>query len=117
VLGQIPAIGGARQRGGRPRTHADADADLLRRGQLISDLLAKRPELISQARAEIVRRLESARPQEARTLREWLQLLDGLNATRLRRFLADGGEQATRLRQSMPLVFLRASAGSTGAKE
>lgn len=116
LLGAVPIAAGDRKRGSGPRTHAEADADLLRRGKRVSEVLAKRPELIAQARRDLARRLETAGPQEARTLREWLQLLDGLSAQRLRRFLTDPGEQATRLRQSLPLVFLRAS-GAVPGKE
>jgi DNA-binding Lrp family transcriptional regulator len=95
----------------RSQSHADIDTELRERGRRIATVLARKPELVSQAREEITKRLTTATPQEARTLREWQQLLEGLSLQRLRRWLVDSGEQATRLRQSMPLVFLKAAPG------
>jgi DNA-binding IclR family transcriptional regulator len=80
-------------------------------GGRVAQLLARKPELVGQAREEITKRLATATPQEARTLREWQQLVDRLSLQRLRRWLIDPGEQATRLRQSMPVVFLKAASG------
>jgi DNA-binding Lrp family transcriptional regulator len=99
---------------GRSRSHADIDAELRDRGRRIAQALARKPELVGQAREEITRRLATATPQEARTLREWQQLLQGLSLQRLRRWLIEPGERATRLRQSMPIVFLKAASGSKG---
>lgn len=114
-----PAAGSGPPPRRRPRTHASADADLLRRGERAAEAIARRPELVDRAREEIARRLESARPAEARTLREWQEVLDGLSPRRLQRFLADPGERATRLRQSMPVVLIKAgeAASRRGRKE
>jgi DNA-binding IclR family transcriptional regulator len=95
----------------RLRSHADIDAELRDRGRRIAHVLARKPELVGQAREEITKRLATAAPQEARTLREWQQLLEGLSLRRLQRWLIDSGEQATRLRQSMPVAFLKAASG------
>lgn len=112
LLGAMPGLAPERAsaKRSRSRSHADIDAELHERGRRIAHVLARKPELVRQARTEITRRLSAATPQEARTLREWQQLLDGLSLPRLRRWLVDPGEQATRLRQSMPLVFLKAAA-------
>lgn len=113
LLGTPPGVvtDGTPAKGGRSRSHADIDAELRDRGRRISQALVRKPELVGQAREEITKRLATASPQEARTLREWQQLLEGLSLQRLRRWLIDSGEQATRLRQSMPLAFLQAAAG------
>lgn len=98
------------------RSHAAADEALRATAGRVAAALERRPELIRRARDEIAERLVTALPQEARTLREWQQALDSMSITRLRRWLVDRGEQATRLRQSMPLALLRAvddRAGST----
>jgi hypothetical protein len=71
--------------------------------------LERRPELARRAREEMARRLATAPAPEARTLREWLEVLDGMTVPRLRRWLVGRGERATRLRQSMPLVLLSAA--------
>jgi hypothetical protein len=101
----------------RSRSHADIDAELRDRGRRIAQVLARKPELVGQAREEITKRLTTATPQEARTLREWQQLLTGLSLQRLRRWLIDPGEQATRLRQSMPIVFLKAASEAREQRE
>jgi DNA-binding transcriptional ArsR family regulator len=113
LLGVPPASAGeeAPARGRGARAHADIDAELRLRGGRVAVALARRPELLAQAREEIARRLATAPAQESRTLREWQQLLQGLSPQRLRRWLVDPGEQATRLRQSMPLTFLKAAGG------
>ncbi len=43
------------------------------------------------------------------------QVLDSMSTARLRRWLVDPRERATRLRQSMPLAFLRAADEETGS--
>jgi hypothetical protein len=104
----MPRAGGIALAPNRQRSHIEVDADLLQRARRIAQVLKQRPELITRARAEIEKRLATARPQEARTLREWQQQLEGLSPQRLRAWLVDPGEQATRLRQSMPMAFLKA---------
>jgi hypothetical protein len=101
----------------RSRSHADIDAELRDRGRRIAQVLARKPELVGQAREEITKRLTTATPQEAGTLREWQQLLTGLSLQRLRRWLIDPGEQASRLRQSMPIVFLKAASEAREQRE
>jgi hypothetical protein len=110
LLGTVPGATPDRAAAGkgRKRSHAEADRDLIHRADRVAEALVQRPELVTQAREEIAKRLRAAPPQEARTLREWQQILDGLSLQRLRRFLVDPGERAPRLRQSMPLVLLRA---------
>lgn len=119
LLGTLPGVltEPAPAKRSRSRSHADIDAELRDRGRRIAQLLARKPELVGQAREEITKRLATATPQEARTLREWQQLLDGLSLQRLRRWLIDPGEQATRLRQSMPVVFLKAASGPKDQRE
>jgi DNA-binding MarR family transcriptional regulator len=111
LLGTPPGVvtDGAPAKRGRSRSHNDIDAELRDRGRRIAQVLARKPELVGQAREEITKRLARATPQEARTLREWQQLLAGLSLQRLRRWLINPGEQPTRLRQSMPIVFLKAA--------
>lgn len=99
-----------------PRSHAAADAILLDRAKRVAAVLERRPELIRQARSEVRKRLATAPPSVAKTLREWQELLHGLTIPRLQRWLVGRTERATRLRQSMPLVFLRASDESEGAR-
>jgi DNA-binding Lrp family transcriptional regulator len=115
IAGIVPERAPAKR--GRSRSHADIDAELRDHGRRIAQVLARKPELVGQAREEITKRLVTATPQEARTLREWQQLLKGLSPQRLRRLLVDSGEQATRLRQSMPVVFLKAASELKGERE
>ena len=85
------------------------DAELAERSRRLADLLRRRPELVQLALEETNARLEVASPQEARTLREWQQALEGMSLPKLVRWLVADGEQATRLRQSMPVVFVTAA--------
>lgn len=71
--------------------------------------MERRPELIREAREEVRKRLATAPPPEAKTLREWQQLLEAMSIPRLRRWMIGRGERATRLRQSMPIAFIRAA--------
>jgi DNA-binding IclR family transcriptional regulator len=104
-----PSRGKLREPAVTPRSHQRVDDALRERAERLAAVLARRPELVRLAKEEIAKRLETARPQEGHTLREWQQVLDGMSPARLRRWLVDEGEQATRLRQSMPVTFLRAA--------
>lgn len=97
------------------RSHLAVDEGLRKRARQVAAALRRRPELVRAARDEVAGRLATASPQEARTLREWQQVLDCMSTVRLRRWLVDPGERATRLRQSMPLAFLRAADEQTGS--
>ncbi|MBI2536100.1 MAG: hypothetical protein HYW06_03865 [Gemmatimonadetes bacterium] len=98
----------------RRRSHATVDEALRERARRVAAALGRRPELVRAAREEVAQRLATAPPQEARTLREWQQVLNAMSTPRLRRWLVDPGERATRLRQSMPVMFLRAADDPTG---
>ena len=97
------------------RSHATADEALRERARRVAAAIGRRPELVRAARDEVAGRLATAPPQEARTLREWRQVLGSMSTARLRRWLVDPGERATRLRQSMPVAFLRAAEDPTGS--
>jgi hypothetical protein len=97
----------AERRAGRPRrtrSHADTDARTRAFAVAIADRLATNPTLVPRARAFIANRLTKAGPGEQRDLREWDRILRTMSTARLRRFLVDPGERATRLRQTLPFV-------------
>jgi len=96
------------------KSHQMIDEELRDRAVRLASIISSHPELIRLAREEIATRLESVAPQEARTLREWQQVLDGMSVSRLAQWLVSEGEQAIRLRQSMPLVFIRATEADSG---
>ncbi len=93
----------------RARSHQRIDEELHDRAMRLASILTSRPELVRMAREEISAQLEKVGPQEAQTLREWQQVLDGMSVTKLARWLVSDSEQAIRLRQSMPLAFLKAT--------
>ena len=95
---------------GRVKSHQMIDEELRRRAVRLASVIRSRPELVRLAREEIATRLESVGPQEAHTLQEWQQALESMSVAKLAQWLVSDGEQATRLRQSMPLVFLKATA-------
>jgi hypothetical protein len=89
---------------GRVRDHADVDRRALEFGRAIGERMARDPTLIDRAREYIRRYLRDAPPGERKEMEEWLGLLDSLSPQRLRRFLADPGPRAMRLRQSLPFL-------------
>lgn len=97
------------------RSHATVDEALRERARRVAAAIGRRPELVRAARDEVAARLATAPPQEARTLREWRQVLGSMSAARLCRWLVDPGERAARLRQSMPVVLLRAAEDRTSS--
>ncbi len=99
------------------RSHAAVDEALRDRAKRVAAVLQRRPELIREARDEVGKRLATAAAPEAKTLREWQQVLDGMSIPRLRRWLVGRSERATRLRQSMPLVFLQAADERAASRE
>jgi DNA-binding transcriptional ArsR family regulator len=89
---------------GRWRTHAELDRRALALGRAIGDRLVRDPSLIDRARGYVRRRLTEAAPGERQEMEEWDGILDTMPPARLRAFLTDPGERATRLRQSLPFV-------------
>ncbi|HEX2076850.1 MAG TPA: helix-turn-helix domain-containing protein [Longimicrobium sp.] len=90
---------------GRPwRSHADLDRRSLALARAVGDRIAREPALIDRARRHIEERLAEAGPAERKVMEEWKSILDTMTPARLRAFLADPGERATRLRQSLPFA-------------
>jgi len=106
----------AKTRGGiGRRSHTAADNALLERAKRAAAALKRRPELVGQARKEVKEHMSTAPPQESKTLREWLQVLDTMTIPRLCKWIVSHDERATRLRQSMPFVFLQAADEHSGS--
>lgn len=93
-------------RSARRRTHADADDEARALGAAIAEQLKRDPTVIERAQRFLAHRLTVASKAEQRELREWDAALRQMSAPRLRRFLVDRGERATRLRQSMPFFHV-----------
>lgn len=91
-------------RGRRIRSHADMDARARAIAAAVADRIARNPSLVETARARIALRLSAASSGERKELEEWDRILRSTSIARLRRFLVDPGERATRLRQSMPFL-------------
>lgn len=87
----------------RSRGHALQDRRALLLGRAIGERIVRDPTLIERAR-EYARRMASSSPGVRQEMEEWEEILDTLPPARLRAFLADPGERATRLRQSLPFV-------------
>lgn len=91
---------------GARRSHADADADALAFARRLADRLAQDPTLVRDALQLLQRRLLVASNRLRPELEEWDTVLRTMSLARLRRFLIDPGERATRLRQSLPFIGL-----------
>jgi hypothetical protein len=86
------------------RSHAHADARGRALAEAIADRLKSDPSLVTRARGYIATRLTKVSAGERRELGEWDRVLRTMSVARLRRFLIDPGERATRLRQTLPFV-------------
>jgi hypothetical protein len=85
------------------RGHARQDRRGLLLGRAIGERITRDPGLIDRARAYALRMAASS-PGVRQEMEEWEMILDTMPPGRLRAFLADPGERATRLRQSLPFV-------------
>lgn len=87
------------------RTHADREAESLRRAMWIVDLLDRDPALPQRGRRWIVHRLQTASEREAADLREWLSILETAPIPTLQYLLLRVDERSDRLRQTNPLIM------------
>lgn len=102
--------------GRRPQwTHADQDASALSLAAAVVAKLTEDPGLVDRAREHIARRLAEASSREQGELREWDLVLRTMSLPRLRRFLTDPGERATRLRQTLPFLGVLSQAERNAA--
>lgn len=115
LWGVLPQKLAGEPRGAGRRSHAAVDEALRDRAKQVAAVLERRPELVREARDEVAKRLLTAPPQEAKTLREWQEVLDSMSVPRLRRWLVGRSERTTRLRQSMPIAFLQAADEQSGS--
>lgn len=88
----------------RHTLHAAKDAQALRFASAIAEKIARDPNIVSAARSYVHARLHAASAHERADLEEWDRVLSSMSGARLRRFLVDRGERATRLRQTMPFL-------------
>lgn len=90
----------------RSGKHESLDAGLKQTAAAIAERLRVDPSLASRAREYIDRTLPSVAGGEALELREWMDILDTMSVSRLRRFMIGDDARATRLRQSMPFLMV-----------
>ena len=88
------------------RSHEDHDARARRLAVAVAAKLKRDPGLVRLARQHVVERARKASPQERRELQEWARVLSTMAPGRLRRFLVESSERATRLRQTLPALGL-----------
>jgi DNA-binding transcriptional ArsR family regulator len=85
-------------------THGDLDTRALRIADEITEAMQRDPRIAGRALDFIEKRLAAASPGERHELREWEHVLRTMSPHRLRKFLRDPGERATRLRQTLPFL-------------
>lgn len=93
-----------------PLSHDEHDARARRLALAIAVKIKKDPGLIALAQDRLERRSQRASPRERRELTEWLRILSTMSPARLRAFLVENSERATRLRQSLPALNLLSAA-------
>lgn len=89
-----------------PVTHDEHDVRARRLALGIAVKIKRDPGVIVLAQHRLERRSQRASPRERRELREWLRILSTMSPARLRAFLVENSERATRLRQSLPALNL-----------
>jgi hypothetical protein len=87
-------------------SHDEHDARARRLALAIATKIKRDPGLIILAQQRLVRRADHASPRERRELTEWLRVFSTMSPARLRAFLTEDSERATRLRQSLPALNL-----------
>ncbi len=88
----------------RTKSHEDLDRRALVLARAVAARLSADPSLIERAQKFIARRLREASARERKEHEEWGRILRTMSLARLKRFLVDPSERATRLRQSLPFV-------------
>lgn len=104
VADQGVANSASRRRAPSSVSHAVRDEQARALAAAVAAKLAEDPSLVARARDRIAHRLPHASPGEQQELQEWERILRTMPLPRLRRFLTDPGERATRLRQSLPFT-------------
>lgn len=90
----------------RPSTHEEHDVRARRLAVAVAAKLKADPGLATLAADRVRRRATEASAGERQELAEWARLLSALSPARLRAFLVEDSERATRLRQSLPALQL-----------
>ena len=116
LWGVMPAQWNAAKKSNERRSHQQLDSELSERATRLASLVLSRPELLHLAKEEVTRNLQRVDAFTAKNLREWSQILEAMAPSTFARWLTSDGEQAQRLRQSMPLTFLRALDADAGRK-
>lgn len=88
----------------RPFSHAELDARARALATAVAERIRTDPGIVERASAHVDARMMIASPGEQRELREWKRILRTMSLPRLRRFLAENSERATRLRQTFPFA-------------
>jgi DNA-binding transcriptional ArsR family regulator len=96
-----------------PRTHAHLDQQSREHGGRLAKAILADPRLVERAQQWVAARMPKASEAERHELREWEEILTW-PPHRLSAFLRDGGERATRLRQTSPFVQVEMR-GTSGA--
>lgn len=86
------------------RSHEEHDARARRLALAIALKLERHPELIRTARRFAMERQRTASARESKELQEWVRILTTMHSSRLRKFLTERSERATRLRQTLPFL-------------
>ena len=88
----------------RQRSHGDLDRRALVLARAVAARLSEDPVLIERAQQHLERRLRQASARERKEHEEWDRILRTMSLARLKRFLVESSERATRLRQTLPFV-------------
>lgn len=97
---------GERAPRGSARLHQEMDARARLLARAMALKIQRDPGIVEEAAEQVAHRLKRASAGERRELAEWARILETMSPTRLRRFLTEESERATRLRQTLPAAQL-----------
>lgn len=111
LIGGVPpaaliprARSGVQRSGGR--THESHDEQAKKLALAVAIKIRRDPGLVREAMDRVARRMRKASAGERRELTEWTRVLNTMSPARLRRFLTEDSERASRLRQTLPALCL-----------
>lgn len=88
------------------RMHGDLDERAKKLALALTLKVRRDPDVVAKATTKIKKRMKQASMGEQRELAEWIRILETMSPARLRKFLLEDSERATRLRQTLPLGLL-----------
>lgn len=89
-----------------PRTNDEQKAQSLELSREAARMISENPSLIHDVKKKLDAQIEKASPSTLKELKKWKRLLDGASLHRLKSVMTEESEEADRMRQSSPFIYL-----------